>query len=123
MEMAVTCRRRTIGLRRFDVSIDVHVCGRNAEGTAFEGLGVIRNLSMRGALMESHLCLTTGDRVTLSVTLPNQPDPVAITGATVRWTHGGQVGVEFLKLNPHTSRRLMVFLGGIHGAARFPPKP
>ena len=118
METARRCRRRKIGATRFHVNIDVHISSPSAGRTAREGLGVVRNLSMRGALIETHLSVETSDHVKLDVTLPNQSDLLTINEAVIRWTRGGQVGVEFLKLPPGTSRRLMMFLASVHSAAQ-----
>jgi len=111
-------RRKKIGATRFEVNMDVLISGLNPHGTGFEGMGVVRNLSIRGALIETHMSLTTGDKLTLSVTLPNQPDLLEIPQAGVRWVRGPQVGVEFLKLPVDISRILMKFLAAVHAEAR-----
>ena len=109
------CRRRKIGSARFDVNVDVQFSTLNAKGV--EGIGVVRNLSMRGALIEAHALLKTGDQLTLDVTLPNQVDLLRIPSVAVRWVRGHHMGVEFLKLDSQTSRQLMMYLTGIHIAA------
>ncbi len=111
-------RRKKIGATRFEVNMDVHLSVLHPQGTGFEGMGVIRNLSIRGALIETHTSVTTGDQLTLSVTLPNQADLLEIPQAGVRWVRGPQVGVEFLKLPAGISRILMKFLAAVHAQAR-----
>lgn len=111
-------RRKKIGATRFTVNMDVLISGLNPQGAGFEGIGVVRNLSVRGALIETRTSVTTGDQVTLSVTLPNQPDLLEIPHVAVRWVRGPQVGVEFLKLPADISLILMKYLAGIHVEAR-----
>lgn len=111
-------RRRKIGATRFEVNMDVHVSGVNPQGTGYEGIGVIRNLSIRGALIETHTLVTTDDQLKLFVTLPNEADLLEIPTVAVRWVRGQQAGVEFLKLPAATSLKLMTCLAGIHTEAR-----
>jgi hypothetical protein len=118
MKQPVKDRRRRIGSTRFEVHMDVQISGLNPQGIGFEGIGVVRNLSIRGALIETHALVTTDDQLTLLVTLPNQDDLLEIPAVAVRWVRGPQLGVEFLKLDGETSRKLMTYLSGIHNAAR-----
>jgi hypothetical protein len=120
-EASFKCRRRKIGSTRFEVNVDVQFLSSKPDGTAIEGIGVVRNLSMRGALIEAHSPVTTGDRLTLYVTLPNLPDLLEIPTVAVRWIRGHQLGVEFLKLHSNTSRQLMRYLSGRHNAERMQP--
>jgi len=118
MKKPVKDRRRKIGSARFEVNMDVQISGLNPQGIGFEGIGVVRNLSIRGAMIETHALVTTDDQLTLFVTLPNQADLLEIPAVAVRWVRGHQLGVEFLKLDTETSRQLMTYLSGIHNAAR-----
>jgi hypothetical protein len=118
MEKPIKCRRRKIGTTRFDVNLDVQLSKPNPGGSAIEAVGVVRNVSMRGALIETHAPLSTNDQLTLSVTLPNQPDLLEIPSVVVRWVRGHQTGVEFLRLDANTSLQLMKFLSAIHNAGR-----
>jgi hypothetical protein len=118
MKQPVKDRRRKIGSARFEVNMDVQISGLNPQGIGFEGIGVVRNLSIRGAMIETHALVTTGDQLTLFVTLPHQDDLLEIPAVAVRWVRGPQLGVEFLKLDGETSRTLMTYLSGIHNAAR-----
>ena len=123
MFQTVKCKRRKIGSRRFDVNLDVHLVVAIGAEIGLEGIGVVRNLSIRGALIETHTLLNVNDELAVYLTCPNQADQLEIPRAVVRWVRGHQVGVEFLKLDPHTSRRLMGFLAGIHVAARLQCEP
>lgn len=97
--------------------MDVQFVGLNPQGMEFEEIGVVRNMSMRGALIETHALVTTDDRLTLFLTLPNQTDLLEIPSVAVRWVQGHRLGVEFIKLEAETSRQLMRYLSGIHNTA------
>ena len=111
-------RRKKIGATRFEVNMDVQISGLNPQGIGFEGIGVVRNLSIRGAMIETHTLVTPDDQLRLFVTLPNQADLLEIPSVAVRWIRGHQVGVEFSKLHAEISLKLMTYLAGIHNEAR-----
>ena len=118
MKTPVKSKRRKIGSARFEVNMDVQILGLSHEGLEIEGIGVVRNLSMRGALIETHTLVTTNDQLTLFLTLPNQADLLEIPAVAVRWVvRCHQLGVEFLKLDRKTSLQLMRYLSGIYNAA------
>ncbi len=115
----VKSKRRKIGSARFEVNMDVQFLGLTPEGLEIEGVGVVRNLSMRGALIETHAHVATDDQLTLFLTLPNQAELLEIPAVAVRWlVRRHQVGVEFIKLDRQTSLQLMRYLSGIYNAAR-----
>ena len=118
MVRTLECKRRKVGSRRFEVNLDVQVVIANRAGTGREGIGVVRNLSLRGALIETHALMKANDQLTLHLTLPNQADELEIQGAVVRWVRDREVGVEFLKLNRKTSQALMRYLSGVHSATK-----
>jgi hypothetical protein len=119
MKQPVKSKRRKIGSARFEVNMDVQFLGLTPEGIEIEGIGVVRNLSMRGALIETRALVTTDDQLTLFLTLPNQVELLEIPAVAVRWVvRRHQLGVEFLKLDRETSLQLMKYLSGIHNAAR-----
>jgi len=112
-------KRRKIGSARFDVNMDVQFLGLTPEGLEIEGIGVVRNLSMRGALIETRAYVTPADQLTLFVTLPNQADLLEIPAVAIRWVvRRHQLGVEFLKLDRKTSLQLMRYLSDIYNATR-----
>jgi hypothetical protein len=118
MKKPVKCKRRKIGSARFEVSMDVQFLGLTPEGLEIEGIGVVRNLSMRGALIETHALVATDDHLTLFLTLPNQAEILEIPAVAVRWVvRRHLLGVEFLKLDRQTSRQLMRYLSGIYNSA------
>jgi PilZ domain-containing protein len=111
-------KRRKIGSARFEVNMDVEFLGLTPEGVEVEGIGVVRNLSMRGALIETYALVTTDDQLTLFLTLPHQPELLEVPAVAVRWVvRRHQLGVEFLKLERQTSLQLMRYLSGIYNAA------
>ena len=118
MGQIVSCKRRKIASRRFEVSLDVHIVVLNRAETAEDGIGVVRNLSLRGACIETHARLAADDQVTLYLTLPDRPEELEIKTVVVRWARNGQMGVEFVKLERSTSQHLMLYLASIHGATR-----
>ena len=119
MKPPVKSKRRKIGSARFEVQMDVQFLGLTPEGTEIEGTGVVRNLSMRGALMETCALVKTDDHLTLFLAIPNQAELLEIPAVAIRWiVRRHQLGVEFLKLDRHTSRKLMRYLSSIYNAAR-----
>jgi hypothetical protein len=119
MKPPVKSKRRKIGSARFEVQMDVQFLGLTSEGTEIEGTGVVRNLSMRGALMETCALVKTDDHLTLFLAIPNQAELLEIPAVAIRWlVRRHQLGVEFLKLDRHTSRKLMRYLSSIYNAAR-----
>ena len=118
MGQIVSCKRRKIASRRFEVSLDVRIVALTRAETAGEAIGVVRNLSLRGGCIETHARLTADDQVTLYLTLPDRPEELEIKTVVVRWARNGQIGVEFLKLERSTSQLLMMYLASIHSATR-----
>jgi len=99
--------------------MEVKFLGLTPEGLEIEGRGVVRNLSMRGALIETYALVTPDDQLTLFLTLPNQADLLEIPAVAVAWAvQRHQPGIEFLKLDTQTSRKLMGYLSGIYNAPR-----
>lgn len=119
MRKPLKSRRGTIGSTRFELDLDVQFLGLTAEGMEVHGAGVVRNLSMRGALIDTDALVEKDDHLTLFLTLPNHADVLEIPAVAVRWVvRRHLLGVEFLKVDTATSRRLMRFLSTIHNAAR-----
>ena len=84
--------------------------------------GKLSNLSERGAGVQMRSVPNPGERLTLSVPLPGDSDPLIATGL-VRWTSPDSskwqsVGVEWLPLEEATRHRLHRFL---YSATQQPP--
>jgi hypothetical protein len=119
MKKSSPSRRHKIGSPRFEVKLDVQFLGLTAEGMEIQGTGVVQNLSMRGALIDTDALVEKNDHLTLFLTLPSQATVLEIPAVAVRWIiRRHRLGVEFLKVDTGTSRLLMRFLSGMHNAAR-----
>ena len=119
MKTPLKSRRNKIGSTRFDLELDVQFLGLTREGMEVQGTGIVRNLSMRGALIDTNALVEKDDHLTLFLTLPDRADVLEIPAVAVRWVvRRHQLGVEFLKVDSATSRRLMRFLSSIHNATR-----
>jgi hypothetical protein len=115
----LTSKRRKIGTARFKLNIDVEFLGLTSQGMEIHGRGVVRDLSMRGARIETNVFVKKDDQLTLFLTLPHQAGLLEIPAVAVRWgVRLNQLGVEFLKLDTDSSRRLMRYLAGTHTAMR-----
>jgi hypothetical protein len=73
-------------------------------------LGVVYDLSIRGARVSTEAEIRPGDEVTLSLHLPKQIKPADITVATVRWTKDQFFGLAFTELSPAAQNRLKKYV-------------
>jgi hypothetical protein len=95
------------------VNLDVQIIMANQEETGLEAIGVIRNLSLRGALIETHASMKVNDQLILYVTFPCHADELEISSnAVVRWVQERQV------LERKTSQSLMRYLSNVHNATQ-----
>lgn len=119
MKEPLKSRRREIGSARFEVNIDLQFLGLTAEGVEIQGMGIVRNLSMRGALIETDALVEKADQLTLCLTVPTQTGILEIPAVAIRWiVRCHLLGVEFLNLDTKTSRQLMKYLTCVHKADR-----
>lgn len=81
------------------------------------GLGVVFDVSIRGAKLITEVEIKPGERMSMTLNVPRQAVPVEVTTATVRWVVGQTVGVEFLDYSSESEGRLRRFL------AQVDPKP
>lgn len=75
-----------------------------------EGIGVVYDVSLKGARVSSEAPIEPGDQVTLLLRLPKQVGPLAVERATVRWAKDQTFGLEFLHLTSIAATRLKKFL-------------
>jgi PilZ domain len=68
--------------------------------------GSLKDLSMKGCRVESVIRPFTGMQLELHLQLPDEPTPLTISNATVRWTGSHGIGIEFLTLAPPHQARL-----------------
>jgi c-di-GMP-binding flagellar brake protein YcgR len=94
-----------MGSERFKVCCEVHYSGQNCDGR-----GIVRNLSLGGALIQADQEIKPHDRLTLELEIPDQPARLVISCAEVRWVLGYLMGVRFLTIEPETYRQLAAYL-------------
>ena len=74
------------------------------------GIGVVFDVSMKGAKVMSEAGIQRGDRLSIRLSLPNQASPMTVEEATVRWEKDQVYGVEFVDLSPVVEMRLRKFI-------------
>jgi hypothetical protein len=75
-----------------------------------EGIGVVYDVSLKGARVSSEAPIEPGDQITVLLRLPKQGVPLAVERATVRWTKDNTFGLEFMNLTSTAAARLQWFL-------------
>ena len=78
------------------------------------GLGMVQDLSMKGARVSSEAPIKTGDQVKVTLQLPQQLGPLAVERATVRWAKDQTFGLEFMHLTFTGALQLKRFIA-LHG--------
>lgn len=73
-------------------------------------LGVVYDLSIRGARVSTEAQIRSGDEVMLSLRLPLQIKPADIAVATVQWTKDQFFGLAFTELSPAAQNRLRKYV-------------
>jgi len=73
-------------------------------------LGVVYDLSIRGARVSTEAEIRPGDEVTLSLRLPKQIKPADIAVATVQWAKDQFFGLSFTELSPAAQNRLKKYV-------------
>jgi hypothetical protein len=73
-------------------------------------LGVVYDLSIRGARVSTEAEIRPGDEVTLSLRLPMQIKPTDIAVATVQWAKDQFFGLAFTELSPAAQNRLKKYV-------------
>ena len=74
------------------------------------GIGIVYNLGIGGCKVVSDLAVQSGVLLTVRLRIPEQPLPITIRAATVRWTRELEFGVEFLEMQKTERARLEQFL-------------
>jgi hypothetical protein len=62
------------------------------------GLGVVHDVSMKGARVSCEAPIKQGDQVKVTLQLPQQLGALAVDRATVRWAKDQTIGLEFMHL-------------------------
>ena len=115
----------TAGPEHFQVDLRQHprlripapfVCSLSRLGLAkwlsggHDGIGVVFDVSMRGAKVMSEAGIQRGDRLSVRLSLPNQVSPMTVEEAAVRWEKDQVYGLEFVDLSPVAEMRLRKFI-------------
>ena len=79
-------------------------------GAVEQGLGIIYDVSAKGARVMTEAVITPGDRIAMRLRLPDQAASMFIETATVRWGKEQTYGVEFEGLSPHDNKHLQSFM-------------
>jgi len=90
--------------RRFPVQ-----CVVSYSAGLFRGNGTVWNLSRSGWRLSGDLPMRAGERLSLSVTLPNE-QCIDVSDAVVRWSRGQEFGVETIETPKHTAARLIHYV-------------
>ena len=73
-------------------------------------LGVVYDLSMRGARVSTEAEIRPGDEVMLRLRLPKQIKPADIAVAKVRWAKDQFFGLAFTEVSPAAQNRLKKYV-------------
>ena len=79
-------------------------------GAVEQGLGIVYDVSTKGARVMTESVITPGDRIAMNLRLPNQAASMFIETATVRWGKEQTYGVEFEELSPTDDQHLQAFM-------------
>ncbi len=84
-------------------------CAVTYHAGPFHGQGTIWNLSYTGWRLSGNLPMRPGERVSLTVTLPNE-QLIEESEALVRWSKRQEFAVENMLIELHTSARLQHYV-------------
>ncbi|MBH0201460.1 MAG: PilZ domain-containing protein [Nitrospira sp.] len=80
--------------------------GMMRKGALEQGLGIIFDVSTKGARVMTEAVITPGDRIAMNLRFPHQTTAMVIETATVRWGKEYTYGVEFEGLSPAANTQL-----------------
>ena len=83
---------------------------------SFTGMGTVWNLSLSGWRFSGDVPMRPGELLSLNVTLPNE-QRIKIDEAIVRWSRGGEFGIETVEVSKHTQDRLAHYVRRLMQAA------
>lgn len=79
-------------------------------GAIEQGLGIVYDVSAKGARVMTEAVITPGDRIAMQLRLPNQAASMLIETATVRWGKEHTYGVEFEAVSANDNKHLQSFM-------------
>lgn len=97
---------------RFPVSCPVVLTADSLESRAS-----LLNLSVWGCAARGDAGVRRGDRCSLSLVMPNGGGHLVIDLARIRWSTGGEFGLEFLNMSTPARSRLRRFLLDLRAAS------
>ena len=75
-----------------------------------DGDGVVRNLSVGGCCVESHITVDRKAYLTVRLHAALDQDPIKVAVAVVRWSRTSEFGLEFILMETHDQECLGDFL-------------
>jgi hypothetical protein len=81
-------------------------CPVSYMGPDFLGTGTVWNLSRSGWRVQGDSLVERGMKLSLSITLPGEKEPVKVDKAVVRWVQGQDFGVKIVEMLPEEWTRL-----------------
>jgi hypothetical protein len=94
-----------MGSERFKECFEVRYRDQN-----IEGVGVVRNLSLGGALIQADREVKPHTRLTLELAIPDLPAPLLVSCAEVRWVLGYLMGLQFVRVEAEMYQQLAAYL-------------
>jgi len=91
---------------RFPVSLSSTLVHQNH----FRHTGSVRDLSAKGCRVESLISPFTGMQMAIQLHIPDEPQPILIDNAAVRWSGSAGIGVEFLTIAAAQQDRLSLII-------------
>jgi hypothetical protein len=76
----------------------------------FMGTGTVSDLSINGYRIEGNHPIYLDRNLTLRVFLPNDPRPLDVERAAVRWMNGLEFGLQIVRIAPEAEARLNEFV-------------
>lgn len=73
-------------------------------------VGIVYDVSTKGARMMTEAVISPGDRIEISLRLPHHVSPTVIEHATVRWGRAQTYGIEFEGVSLIADSRLQKFM-------------
>lgn len=85
--------------------------GLNRRHAVMQGdVGIVYDVSTKGARMMTEAVISPGDRIEISLRLPQHASPTVIEHATVRWGRAQTYGIEFEGLSLVADSHLQKFM-------------
>jgi hypothetical protein len=84
-------------------------CAVTYNAGPFQGQGTVWNFSQTGWRLSGDLPMRSGERLSLTVTLPNEQQ-INVSEAIVRWSRGQEFAVETVSIARHTRARLQHYV-------------